>query len=370
MTTPLRIVLDVRATTAHFPGVARATLGLLQGLCSVAHPHEIIALTEAGVAPTRDADYSQVAYVATQAGPLSAQQQWALPLLARRLRPDVWHAPYYIRPFIGVPRPIVTVFDLIGHIVPDALPSLRARLLFELTLRLSVRRAVHIITSSQATRRDLIDVLRLDPSTITVVPLAADDRFAPQSTTQEATVRERYGLNKRYLLYLGSNKPHKNIALLVRAFARLDTDVSLVIAGRWDERYNEPKQLVHTLDLNQRVRFIHDIADADVPALLSGALAFVFPSRYEGFGLPPLEAMACGTPVIATATSSLPEVVGDAGVLVKPEAVALRNAMQMVLGDAALRQQLRQKGLTRAAQFSWRSTAEQTLVVYERVART
>lgn len=369
MSGSLRIVLDGRATTTHFPGVARATLGLLTGLREIEHDHRIAVLSHGNAPPPTHPAFQDHRFsrIATHALPLSLAQQWQLPLLSRVLRPDVWHAPYYVRPFLGVPRPVVTVFDVIGRVVPGALPSLRARLLFEMTLRLSLRSAVQIITSSEATKRDLIATYQVVESRLKVVALAADAQFQPQSVQKITGVREKYGLPSRYILYVGSNKPHKNLVSLVRAFAALDTDAALVIAGHWDRRYPEAMSLAQSLNIADRVRFIHEIADADLPPLLSSAEVFVFPSRYEGFGLPPLEAMACGAPVIVANTSALPEVVGDAGLLVVPEPKLLAEAMQTVLDDPSLRMSLRERGLNRARQFSWAETARQTLHVYEQV---
>lgn len=364
----MKIVLDARATTAHFPGIARATLGLLNGLHQVEHEHTIAVLSYAGVPSPKLAvfDDRRFEWIGTHASPLSIAQQWQLPLLARALRPALWHAPYYIRPFAGLPRPVVTVFDIIGHMVPQAL-SWRARVMFELSLRASLRGAAHIITSSYATQRDLISAYGVGAERVTVVPLAADARFTPQPEHLIERMRRRYQLPPRYVVYLGSNKPHKNITMLIDAFAAVQTDAVLVIAGQWDARFPQSIERMHQLHLNERVRFIHNIADHEVPALLGGATVFVFPSLCEGFGLPPLEAMACGAPVIVSNTSSLPEVVGDAGLLVAPERVAFTNAIQHVLNDAALRHQLHERGLQRAATFTWAKTAQQTLRVYAQV---
>lgn len=369
MSSGLSIVLDARATSAHFPGIARATQGLLAGLHQLEHEHHIAVLGHANYPPATLPVFTdpRLVRIPTHAPPLSAAEQWQLPLLRRTLSPDVWHAPYYIRPFIGIPQPIVTIFDIIGHVVPGALPSLRSRVLFELTLRWSLRGAAHVITSSHATRQDLERVYGIAPSAITVIPLAADANFQPQPAASVAKMRSQYGLPDQYVLYLGSNKPHKNLPTLIHAFACVETAATLVVAGRWDQRYPEPRRLADELKLGQRVLFLPDVADADVPALLTGALAFVFPSQYEGFGLPPLEAMACGTPVIASSAAALPEVVGDAGLLVAPKPESLRHALQIVLDQPDLRERMREQGLLRARQFSWAETARQTVAVYEQV---
>lgn len=369
MSDRLRIVLDARATTPHFPGVSRATQGLLAGLAEVEHPHHVAVLGWNEYPPSSHAAFRDPRFtrIPVDAAPLGLAQQWTLPLLSRSLRPDLWHAPFYIRPFAGIPRPIVTIYDVIGRVVPGALPSPRSRLFFELAIRLSLRGAAQVITSSAATRRDLIAEYHVQPERISVIPLAADRSFGPQPASEIRALRERYALPPRYLLYFGSNKPHKNQPTLVRAFARVQTDVLLVIAGAWDRRFEEPKRVAEELGLGERVRFIHDLPAADVPSLLSGALAFVFPSRYEGFGLPPLEAMACGTPVIVGDSSSLPEVVGTAGLVVAPEVAPLVEALQRLVDDPALREDLAARGLKRASSFTWAETARRTIVVYEQI---
>ncbi len=215
----MQIALDVRATDAHFPGIARATLGLLSGLIALPDDFRLDLICNADrPAPAARAalDDARLRWHTVAAGPLSLAQQWQLPPLARRLRPAVWHAPYYVRPFLGLPPTVVTVFDLIGLRVPGAL-SARGRLLFALALRCSLLTARAIITSSEATRHDLLALGQVDPARLHVVPLGVEQRFAPQPAAAVAALRARYGLPRRYVLYLGSNKPHKQPVVAVAA---------------------------------------------------------------------------------------------------------------------------------------------------------
>jgi alpha-1,3-rhamnosyl/mannosyltransferase len=218
---------------------------------------------------------------------------------------------------------------------------------------------------------DLAGAYGIHPLGISVTPLGVDERFQPQSRDLVAAVRAKYGMPERYVLTLASNKPHKNLPLLIEAWALLD-ELSpasvLVVAGHWDKRYPEAKEAVARLGLQHRVLFISHMADDDLPALYTGASLFVFPSRYEGFGLPPLEAMACGTPVVCGGVSSLPEVVGDAALTVDiTRAEAVAEGIIKVLCDDRLRKAMSIRAKQQAARFSWRSTAEATLQVYERI---
>ncbi len=383
----MRVVLDARAIGPHFPGIGRATLGLLRGLVAVEHDEQVVAvyntseraLIEAtGV--TKDARF-HVAAVEQPA--LGMRQQWGLVGFTRAVRAHVWHAPYYVRPLFGLPPTVVTIGDLIGPSAGETsgarerLVDLARRLLWRLAMRLSVHGAAHIITYSASARRDLERAYALSPATIAVIPLGTDEHFHPQSCETIAALRARYALRERYVLYLGSNKPHKNLRALVEAWGVVtpglrqeagEAPLSLVIAGREDPRFQSARERVAELGLGRSVRFLPDVPDADLPALLSGALVFVFPSLAEGFGLPPLEAMACGTPVIASDRASIPEVVGNAALLVEPLPPALAAALRRLIDDEGLRRELSARGLRRAADFSWANTARATLDVYRSVA--
>jgi alpha-1,3-rhamnosyl/mannosyltransferase len=199
------------------------------------------------------------------------------------------------------------------------------------------------------------------------------------------TMRRKYALPERFVLYLGSNKPHKNLVRLVEAWFQVSRskfqvattsdvkrgtwNLKLVLAGHWDPRYPQAQQRAAELRLEDSVRFLGDVSEADLPALYNLATIFAFPSLYEGFGLPPLEAMACGTPVACANTSSLPEVVGDAALLFDPlDVEGMAATIAQTLSDASLRAALRARGLARARLFSWERTAKETLMAYREAA--
>jgi alpha-1,3-rhamnosyl/mannosyltransferase len=390
----MRIAIDARYVSDHFPGIGRYVYNLLLALASSDQPHTLIVLHNPALPNTRHdlaalCRFPALELVATAARPFSPAEQIAIPRLLRRLRVDLYHAPYYLRPYVGLPCPsVVTLYDAIPRLFPaEAAP--RARLLFDLLTRLAIRSSQRVIAISESARADLAAAYRLPSARIAVTPLAADARFQPQPPEAVAASRAAYGLGERYILALASNKPHKNLPRLVEAFAQLGDRgqgignralasipyplspiPSLVIAGHWDPRYPEARELAERLGLGAAVRFLPGVDEADLPALLTGAEVFAFPSLYEGFGLPPLEALACGAPVLCGDTSSLPEVVGDAALRVDTRSVAaLAGGLAQLLGDAALRERLRKAGPLRAANFSWRQTAAASLAVYE-AART
>ncbi len=375
----MRIGIDARYLHDHFPGIGRYVAGLLQGFAELDHRHTLVLLYHPEQLGRRFA-LSELQRpgcepVPFPLPPFHPAAQWRLPLLARRLQLDLLHSPYYFKPYAGMPCPtLVTIFDIIGRRVPGAIPR-RSRPLFELLMTLAIRNSRGIITASQHTRRDLVTVYRADPRRIAVTPLAADRRFAPRSHAECAELRARYGLPERYLLYLGANKPHKNLLRLLYAWQLLLAagtvdagNCRLVIAGHHDPRYAADLQAAIPPERRETVLFLPNPVETDLPALYSGAEIFVFPSLYEGFGLPPLEAMACGTPVVCAGSSSLPEVVGEAALLVDPyDPASIAAGLRRLLHDKQLRGRLRAAGLIRARSLSWQETARMTMQVYENV---
>jgi len=283
--------------------------------------------------------------------------------------------PYWGSPLFPTVPTVVTVHDLI----PLLLPAYRGNPLVRLYTRLvscSARRAKAILTDSTASQQDIVRHLRVPPERVHPVLLAADERFHPVEDPEIlTTIRKKYALPERYFLYLGGFDWRKNVSTILQAFAEFnrqqaaDNPVYLVLAGRIPAQHTRffpyPRWIARRIGIEERVVFTGWVADEDKPALYSSALAFVFPSWYEGFGLPPLEAMACGIPVIASDRGSLPEVVGEGGILVAPDDVMGLAEAMVHLSSGVLRDTLRGKALAQAARFSWRKAAEETRAVYQ-----
>ncbi|HVF26994.1 MAG TPA: glycosyltransferase family 1 protein [Pyrinomonadaceae bacterium] len=293
----------------------------------------------------------------------------------RRRPVDLLHVQYTAPPF--APCPVVaTVHDISFEHLPETFKR-RSRAQLRLTVRRTARRAAHVITPSEYTRRDIINAYGLDPARVCVIPLAAAPHFAPVENAEEiARVRHQCGIEREYILAVGSIQPRKNLARLIRAYAGLRRErpqvklPQLVLVGKRAWLYGETLRAIEDEGIAERTRVTGYVSEADLPALYSGAMCFVYPSIFEGFGLPPLEAMCCGTPVITGDRTSLPEVVGDAAMTVNPfDERALAVALARLIDDSELRAELRAEGLKRAAMFSWRRAARQTLKVYEQATK-
>ena len=301
--------------------------------------------------------------------PSAVRIPWLYPYLMRRDKARLLHMQYVAPPWTPCPV-VLAVHDVSYKLFPEFF-SPRVRLITGLLVGPSLRRAARVVTLSESTRRDILRFYRVRPERVVVTPAAAGTQYAPQPPAEVARVRAAYRLPPRYVLAVGNVQPRKNLARLVAAFgavAAAAPDAHLVIVGRGAWRGSEVEAVVRRLGLAARVRFTGYVPDADLPALYSGAAAFCYPSLYEGFGLPPLEAMACGAPTITSNVSSLPEVVGDAALTVDPRAVpALAQALKYLLTDDDGRRLYRERGQAQAARFSWERTARLTRDVYDSV---
>jgi glycosyltransferase involved in cell wall biosynthesis len=315
---------------------------------------------------------SGVKSYATWTPPHHRLERWSLGAEITPLRLDVFHATDFIPPAWGARRMVITIHDLNFLYYPQYLTD-SARHYYDDQINWAVERADAIIVDSQATCSDLKSKLHVPDERVTVVHLAADARFTPLSETDIAPVLAQYGLEAGYLLFVGTWEPRKNLPGLLDALALLRAKGEnniLVIAGRPGWLYEDIYQVIHSLHLADCVRFIEQPKPAQLVALYNGASVLVMPSFYEGFGLPALEAMQCGTPTIVANRASLPEVVGQAGLLVYPDdPAAIADAIWRIIHDGDLRQHLRGAGLARAKMFSWEETARQTLTVYQSVMR-
>jgi glycosyltransferase involved in cell wall biosynthesis len=287
---------------------------------------------------------------------------------------DVYHEPNAV-PFGFPARTVVTVLDLSILKHPETHPEVRVKLVNR-HFENGIQRATRIIAISQFTAKELMDHFGISQDQIDVIYLAADERFRPLDKTLVERYKREKGLPEEYILFVGTIEPRKNLKVLLQAYAKLHLGVQrkypLVIAGNkgWQidrSPYDEIKNLAEDLGLGEKIIFTGYVYDKELPYIYNGASIFVYPSIYEGFGLPPLEAMSCGIPVICSNAASLPEIVEDAGLLISPyDSTAWADAILQLLSDTGMQKDYRQRGLQQAAKFTWERCARQTLNTYQR----
>lgn len=292
-------------------------------------------------------------------------EQLALPRLLRELRADLYHGLGFVAPLRAPCPTVVSVMDLSFLTHPQTHRPLN-RTYLRLLTKASCLRARRIIAISEWTRRDIVQHYAIDPWRVDAIPLAVDHaRFRPLSSDARRAFRTAHDVGERAVFYLGSIEPRKNLTRLIEAFARLRAPAQLFIGGSLAWKYDETFAQVQRLGIGDRVRMLGRVEPQDLSAWYSSCTAFAYPSLYEGFGFPPLEAMACGAAVVSSNASSLPEVVGDAGLLVEPTSIdALAAALARALDDETLRVNLQQRALARAAGFTWERVAAGTLAAY------
>ncbi|MEP7198769.1 MAG: glycosyltransferase family 1 protein [Chloroflexota bacterium] len=298
-------------------------------------------------------------------------EQSALPLATFTERLDLLHALAFARPVVSRCPVVLTIYDMSFIRMPERFPSFQRRYLQWMT-RYSARRAARVIVISQSTRNDVVAFCGVPAERVTTIYCGIDEQFTPYSRAAVEQFRAAKGLPAHFILYLGTLEPRKNVAQLVRAYAALHRNGSeqpkLIIAGAKGWGYDDVFAAVEQCGAQNDVQFAGFVAQDELPLWYNAADLFVYPSLFEGFGLPVGEAMACGTPAITSNVSSLPEVAGDAALTVAPDDTrALSDAIEHTLHDAPLRAQMRERGLQQAARFSWREAARQTAQVYEDV---
>jgi len=305
----------------------------------------------------------------------SLAEQVRIPFALRREGVTLFHAPHYVLPPLVPCRAVVTIHDCIHLMFPQYLPSRLALTYARASITLASRRATRVLTVSESSKRDILRFVDVAADKIDVIYNAYDERFGVEPREEEVIrVRERYQLHDEFVLYAGNVKPHKNLERLIEAFNLVRKHglehLKLVLIGDEISKYAALRRAVHRHQLHKYVRFLGYLPEETLAVMYRLAGVFVFPSLYEGFGLPPLEAMASGTPVVTSNVSSLPEVAGGAALLVDPyDPQAIADGIARVLCDETLRRDLRAKGLARARQFSWEASVRRVREIYGEVAQ-
>lgn len=370
---PTRIGLDGRYLDAHHPGIgryvyelARALPESLDGLPGAPELRLLVTDRDPGRFDRSALERAGASLVPTPHRPRGPLAPWRLRQAVRALDVGLWHAPFFATS-LGAPAPkVVTIYDTIGLLDPRFLGGGWRRLVYRLLLRVALARTTTVITLSEAAAGDLTRRLGVARSRLAVTPAGVSETFRPAAPDDVDALTRRFDLPRRFALYLGTDRPHKNLDRLCRAWRRLratdrDSDHQLVLAGFG--RRTAAAELRD--DPEAGIRALGTVAERDLPTLLSAASIFVLPSLVEGFGLPALEAMACGTPVACADAGSLVEVTGHAAVHFDPRDIdSMSRAIGNLLRDTERRRDLRAAGLKRAAGFTWRRTAGATAAAY------
>lgn len=354
----MRVAFDTSATRGRKTGIGIYTQGLVRALQTYTPGLQIVELNDgAGVEQRTPARI--------------LHEQLNIPRMVRAAQVDVVHLTGFAAPVRHSSPVILTVHDLIGVLFARNFPP-AARFYWSRYLPFTLRSADKIIAVSENTKRDILRTEKIPPDRIQVISEAADERFQPISDQQSLqAVRQAFQLPHSFFLFVGTLEPRKGIDTIISAYAQASGEVAedLVIVGKRGWSWNKFFQQVTALGLERRVRFLDYVPDDALPALYNLARAFVFPSRYEGFGLPVLQALACGTPVLSSNAASLPEVIGSAGIMVPPDDIeGFARELIRLSRDSGLCADLRARGLDRAKSFSWERIARATVQVYQSIS--
>jgi glycosyltransferase involved in cell wall biosynthesis len=359
----MRVAIDVQTTLGQPTGFGFYVSNLTVGLKKLTKEIDLVAIK-----PSSNNDFSTPQRL--------IWDQFTFPGMARKERVDIIHQPCFSAPIFHKGPVVVTIHDIISILFPKNIPF-ASRMFYSKWMPLSYKKALQIITISHSTKKDIVKVLKIREDKITVIPLAVDPKFSSRVSAERVeAVKKKYNLPKKYILHIGTLEPRKNLDFLIEVFSEVIKDenfgdFNLVITGKKGWYYEGLFEKVRQLDLEKRVIFTGYFEEGDKPALYRGAALFAFPSLYEGFGLPPLEAMASGVPVVSSDTSSMPEVVGEAGILIPPQDKSLwvRN-IKKVLSQETLQDKMKAYNKLQVAKFSWDKTAKATVGVYRKALDT
>jgi glycosyltransferase involved in cell wall biosynthesis len=361
----MKIAIDVRKWRDY--GIGTYVRNLVRHLARLDRETTYLLFCNAAdEAKLRDLAENFVPVVESSAG-YGVREHLSLPIKLKRLGAELLHSPHYVRPLLCTIPTVVTIHDCIHLLFPQYLPNRMAFRYARFVMGSAIRNSAIVFTVSEASRADILRFYpATDPAKVHVVPNAIDAQLLEDpGEAERARVRERYQIRGRFVMFAGNVKPHKNLERLIRAFALVrgqegNEDLRLVLIGDDVSRYASLRRTADEAGVRQDVRFFGFVPHETLAALYRMATVFAFPSLYEGFGLPPLEAMACGTPVVTSRISSLPEVVGDGALLVDPYSEQeIAHAIARLLDDEDLRRRLVERGLERAASFSWERSVRQ-----------
>jgi glycosyltransferase involved in cell wall biosynthesis len=367
----VRIGIDARKL--HDFGIGTYIRNLLRQLARIDRETEFVVLCRPEDCEPLVSLGENFRPVVETAGNYSIAEQVKIPLALRREGVTLFHAPHYVLPPLVRCRSVVTIHDCIHLMFPQYLPNRFALAYARTSIALAARRANRVLTVSESSKRDILRFVDTEPERIDVIYNAYDESFAIEPEEEDmARVRERYQLHDEFVLYAGNVKPHKNLERLIQAFDLVRKQgldhLKLVLIGDDISKYTALRRAVHQHNLHKYVRFLGYMPEETLAVMYRLAGVFVFPSLYEGFGLPPLEAMASGTPVVTSNVSSMPEVAADAAVLVDPyDPQAIADGIYRVLTDERLRRDLVHKGIARAGMFSWEQSVRRVRAIYGEV---
>jgi len=360
----MHIVIDARMIGGKMHGIARYTYNLIRNLLKIDHRNQYTILVPKGFHDLQtNTGNLESCYLNSKW--ISVSEQWELVKTLRVLKPDLFHTPSFVAPIFN-PFPMIMTIHDVNHIVFADDYSLLHRLYYKFIVKPSANKSVRVLTVSEFSKQEINKYLLVPHDKIKVIYNGCDDEFRTMEDMEAVDrVREKYGLPRTFIFYAGGYKPHKNLSNLITAYAGTSLQVPLVLSG------NGNKNLLgisRQLGVDKKVLFAGEIEKNDLPVIYNCATLFVFPSLYEGFGFPPIEAMACGCPVVVSNATSLPEVCGDAAYYVSPYDIeSIAEGMYRVITNEGLKKSLIEKGLRRAKMFRWDRSAEEHLRVFEEV---
>jgi glycosyltransferase involved in cell wall biosynthesis len=374
----MEIIVDARLILPQQTGIGRYLLGLAQGFNNISKSEEFEFWIQENLPPDHQVwslQSSRLRLRELSIAHMSIHQQWAIPINVKRKAHDVFHYPHFDLPFATPGKTVVTIHDLKYLVNPDYFPQLARvkRLLMQVMMSYAVRRAQLVITVSNNTKNDIAQRLKIPSEKIRVTHHGVDKRYYTKTDPLIIDAyRQRFSLQDPFIFFVGERRPHKNITGVIQAFKTFITmtpmPYRLVVAGKPYAGYHAPEHLVENLGLADRILFIDTPPDEDVRILFQSAEALLLLSRYEGFGLPLLEAMASGTPVIASNATSLPEVIGDAGIVVPiDDPATTAEALRQIVAGGEKRELMIARGYERARQFTWERCAQQTIDIYREI---